>query len=84
MCVCLCAGVRGSVLAGVLVPLLLLLLAVLFCCLCCGGGPVDGKDRSVPLYSLSTSLPTVVCEIKLFILDFDPLEAVTLYRIVFW
>ncbi|XP_044059440.1 scavenger receptor class F member 1 isoform X2 [Siniperca chuatsi] len=39
-------GVRGSVLAGVLVPILLLLLAVLCCCLCCGGGPVDGKDRA--------------------------------------
>ncbi|XP_041652110.1 scavenger receptor class F member 1 isoform X2 [Cheilinus undulatus] len=39
-------GVRGSVLAGVLVPLLLVLLAVLCCCLCCGGGPVDGKDRA--------------------------------------
>ncbi|XP_034557132.1 scavenger receptor class F member 1 [Notolabrus celidotus] len=38
-------SVRGSVLAGVLVPLLLLLLAVLFCCLCCGGGPIDDKDR---------------------------------------
>ncbi|XP_035536646.1 scavenger receptor class F member 1 [Morone saxatilis] len=37
-------SIRGSVLAGVLVPLLLLLLAVLCCCLCCGGGPVDGKD----------------------------------------
>lgn len=75
---------RGSVLAGVLVPLLLLLLAVLFCCLCCGGGPVDGKDRSVPLFSLSTSPPTVICEIKWLILDFDPSEAVTLYRTVFW
>ncbi len=48
VCVCVCvSGIRGSVLAGVLVPLLLLLLAVLCCCLCCGGGPVDGKDRSV-------------------------------------
>ncbi|KAI3354316.1 hypothetical protein L3Q82_018847, partial [Scortum barcoo] len=37
---------RGSVLAGVLVPLLLLILAVLCCCLCCGGGPVDNKDRA--------------------------------------
>ena len=81
MYVCLCAGVRGSVLAGVLVPLFLLLLAVLFCCLCCGGGPVDGKDRSVPL---STSLPTVICEIKCLILDFDPSEAVILYRTIFW
>lgn len=53
VCVCV-SGVRGSVLAGVLVPLLLLLLAVLCCCLCCGGGPVDGKDRSVPHVSLST------------------------------
>ncbi|XP_070685206.1 scavenger receptor class F member 1 [Pempheris klunzingeri] len=40
------SSIRGSVLAGVLVPLLLLLLAVLCCCLCCGGGPVDGKDRA--------------------------------------
>ncbi|XP_068173412.1 scavenger receptor class F member 1 isoform X4 [Antennarius striatus] len=39
-------SVRGSVLAGILVPLLLLLLAVLCCCLCCGGGPVDNKDRA--------------------------------------
>ncbi|XP_041797087.1 scavenger receptor class F member 1 [Chelmon rostratus] len=39
-------SVRGSVLAGVLVPLFLLLLAVLCCCLCCGGGPDDGKDRA--------------------------------------
>nr|XP_046244881.1 scavenger receptor class F member 1 [Scatophagus argus] len=40
------SSVRGSVLAGVLVPLLLLLLAVICCCLCCGGGPVDDKDRA--------------------------------------
>ncbi|XP_076592197.1 scavenger receptor class F member 1 [Chaetodon auriga] len=39
-------SIRGSVLAGVLVPLFLLLLAVLCCCFCCGGGPVDGKDRA--------------------------------------
>ncbi|XP_075905913.1 scavenger receptor class F member 1 [Nelusetta ayraudi] len=42
-----CPGsVKGSVLAGILVPLLLLLLAVLCCCLCCGGSSADAKDRA--------------------------------------
>lgn len=51
ICVFVClSGIRGSVLAGVLVPLLLLLLAVLCCCLCCGGAPADSKDRCAPQF----------------------------------
>uniref|UniRef100_A0A3Q2QZY7 Scavenger receptor class F member 1 n=1 Tax=Fundulus heteroclitus TaxID=8078 RepID=A0A3Q2QZY7_FUNHE len=55
------SGPRGAVLAGLLVPLFLLFFAVLVCCLCCGGGPADGKNRSVPIsnheYYVHDALP---------------------------